>query len=332
MFDESENERASLKGLLKAKQRLDELKTRKDIPYFISTGQPDLLSSEYFRELFGDYYEKNKDDVKLIEAIEDAVSKLDTTHVQSIYGDVFEALKSLEIYDATSYILTDILVPLHYPANDPNFRPVHHFNQLRQLLEYLFRTCNRVGLIPDQCIVGTNINLNQCSLYLAGKNATKSGVRYGNPGERIIPDYIESFIRSTLDFGNTHSHTVELTNDDQSKIDAIFSQKKSRYTIFGLTMQICEVITWLADYISAHNDREENLRHCIELPKDGKEYNGREIEPIQDENGLWHCEECLVVVRNWKPESGQKVRLRDVQPNTQESKENYPYFAYYDRI
>ena len=210
MFDESESEKASLKGLAKAKQRLDELKLKKNIPYFISTGQPGLLSSEDFKESYGDYYEKGKDDVKLISDITKAIENSDITQVHTLYRDVFEALKALEILPATEYILTDIFVPMHFPANDPSFRPVHHFNQLRQVLEYIFRSCNKVGLIPDKCMQGTNVNLNQCSLYLAGKNADKAGVRYGEPGERVIPDYIESFIRSILDFGNTHSHHLPL--------------------------------------------------------------------------------------------------------------------------
>ena len=167
-------------------------------------------------------------------------------------------------------------------------------------------------------------------MYLAGKDCLKAGVRYGSPGEKVIPEYIESFIRAILDFGNTHSHTVELSADDQSKIEFIFHTKKSRYIIFGLTMQICEVITWLADYISKHNDKEINLLYCTELPKGCTEYNGREMEPIKDSDGIWHCGECVVAIQNWIP--GKKMRLKDVQRNTRDTKDKYPYFAKFDKI
>ena len=53
MFDESENEQASLAGLGKAKAHLDRLSVKKAIPYFISTGQPDLLDDHNFKALFG---------------------------------------------------------------------------------------------------------------------------------------------------------------------------------------------------------------------------------------------------------------------------------------
>ena len=330
MFDESENERASLTGLRKATQRLDELKMKKDIPYFISTGQPDLISGEQFKELFGDFYVKGPDDEKLIEDILNDIAKSEINQVITNYNDVYEALDNLGIREATEKTLTSILVAMHYPAKDPNFNPVLYFNQLRQVLEYIFRACNQVGLVPDQCLAGANINLNQSSQYLAGKNATVAGVRYGEQGERIIPEYIETLVRCILDFGNIHSHTVELSADDQMKIESIFRSKRSRYIIFGLTLQLCEVITWMADYIAQHNDKEVNLLYCKELPKDGKEYNGRELVPVRDEDGTWHCEECLVAVKKW--EDGKKARLRDVQPNTSKTKDKYPYFAYFDII
>ena len=52
-----------------------------------------------------------------------------------------------------------------------------------------------MGLVPDQCITDGKVNLNQSSLYLAGKDAEKIGVRYGVKGDRIIPDYIENIIQ-----------------------------------------------------------------------------------------------------------------------------------------
>lgn len=330
MFDESENEVANLTGLGKAKQRLDELSMKRTIPYFISTGKPDLISDKNFRSLFGDYYEKAKDDERLIEDMKKAIENSDKAQILNRYKDVFDALSSLEIRNEVESILMGIFLPMHYPAKDPNFKPVLHFNPLRQVLEYVFRACHKVGLIPDQCMAGTNINLNQCSLYLAGKNATKAGVKYDGPGARIIPEHIESFIRSVLEFGNTHSHTVELSEEDQTKIESIFRSKRSRYIIFGLTMQICEVITWLAEFIGEHNDKEINLSFCKELPKDGAMYNGREMVPEQDDDGIWHCGECVIP---FKPEIiGKQIRLRDAQPNTRGTKDKYPFFAYYDQL
>lgn len=255
------------------------------------------------------------------------------------YKDVFSGLDNIGVRQFVEPILMGILLPLHYPTKYPNFNPVLHYTQLREILEYLFRACNTVGIVPKQCIQNGNVNLNQSSMYLAGKDAEKVGVRYGEKGERIVPDYIEGIIRSILEFGNIHSHSVELDEKDLQKIESIFRTAKSRYIIFGLALQICEVIIWFSEYISKHSDKEINLLLCNELlPKDSakeddegtKKYFNQEFVPEKDEEGIWHCGECYVKITSW--ESG-KMKLININPNTDKrTNAKYPYFARYKKI
>ncbi len=332
MFDESENEQASLAGLGKAKAHLDRLSVKKAIPYFISTGQPDLLDDDNFKALFGNYYTKAKDDEKLMADILQAILNAESSQIKAIYSNIFASSETLGISEYIDSIILDILLPLHYTEKQSSFKPIHHYNQLRQLVEYLFRACHKVGLIPDQCIPNGIVNLNQCSIYLAGKNAEKAGVRYGEPGERVIPEYIEAIIRSVLDFGNVHSHTVELDAEDTIKIENILRSSQSKYLIFGLTLQLCEAITWFAKYISEHDDKEVNLLYCEGLIKDDDKakYEGKICVPEQDENGVWHCEECLVILSHW--ESG-RMKLKEISDNTNKrTNGKYPYFAKFDKV
>lgn len=332
MFDENVNEVAKLKGLRKAISHLDKLSMKRYIPRFISTGQPDLLASEDFKDMVGDYYEKFKDDEKLMVDILSAIHNAESSQIKVIYSNVFTSIETLGISEYIDSILLDILLPLHYTEKQSSFKPIHHYNQLRQLVEYLFRACHKVGLIPDQCIPNGIVNLNQCSIYLAGKNAEKAGVRYGEPGERVIPEYIEAIIRSVLDFGNVHSHTVELDAEDTIKIENILRSSQSKYLIFGLTLQLCEAITWFAKYISEHDDKEVNLLYCQGLIKDDDKakYEGKICIPEQDENGVWHCEECLVILSHW--ESG-RMKLKEISDNTNKrTNGKYPYFAKFDKV
>ena len=332
MFDENVNEVAKLKGLRKAISHLDKLSMKRYIPRFISTGQPDLLASEDFKDMVGDYYEKFKDDEKLMVDILSAIHNAESSQIKVIYSNVFTSIETLGISEYIDSILLDILLPLHYTEKQSSFKPIHHYNQLRQLVEYLFRACHKVGLIPDQCIPNGIVNLNQCSIYLAGKNAEKAGVRYGEPGERVIPEYIEAIIRSVLDFGNVHSHTVELDAEDTIKIENILRSSQSKYLIFGLTLQLCETITWFAKYISEHDDKEVNLLYCQGLIKDDDKakYEGKICVPEQDENGVWHCEECLVILSHW--ESG-RMKLKEISDNTNKrTNGKYPYFAKFDKV
>ena len=329
MFDESENEVAKLIGLRKAISHLDCLSTKKYIPRFISTGQPDLLSSEDFKDMVGEYYEKFKDDEKLIADILKAIQNAESSQIKAIYNNVFESIEALGISEYTEPILLDILLPLHYTEKQSTFKPIHHYNQLRQLVEYLFRACHKVGIVPDQCVPSGIVNLNQCSIYLAGKNAEKAGVRYGEVGERIIPEYIETIIRSVLDFGNVHSHTVELDNEDSLKIESILKSSQSKFLIFGLTLQMCEVITWLTKYISEHTDKEINLLLCQALTTDEKtdKYEGKDFIIEQDEKNNFHCGQCRLSYTAAQGYKGQLVTLFEVKDNDAKSKDNYPYFA-----
>lgn len=329
MFDENVNEVAKLKGLRKAISHLDKLSMKRYIPRFISTGQPDLLASEDFKDMVGDYYEKFKDDEKLMVDILSAIHNAESSQIKVIYSNVFTSIETLGISEYIDSILLDILLPLHYTEKQSSFKPIHHYNQLRQFVEYLFRACHKVGLIPDQCIPNGIVNLNQCSIYLAGKNAEKAGVRYGEPGERVIPEYIEAIIRSVLDFGNVHSHTVELDAEDTIKIENILRSSQSKYLIFGLALQMCEVITWFAKYISEHNNKEINLLHCQPLMIDEKaeDYEGKEYVVEQDENNNFHCGQCLLSYTAAQRYKGLKVTLFDVTDNTTKNRNNYPYFA-----
>lgn len=332
MFDKNENEVARLIGLRNAIQRLNELSLKRTVPRFISTGQTDLMSDENFKDSYGEFYRKGDDDVKLINDMLEAIKNSDNQQVKKYYQDVFNALDELGIKKYTENILTDILKPLHFPANDPNFKPVYHYNQLRQLVEYLFRACYEVGIIPDQCIVDGKVNLNQSSLYLAGKDAEKLGIRYGKKGERIIPDYIEDIIRSVLEFGNIHSHTVELSDEDNLVIEKIFKTARSRYIIFGLTLQLSEAIIWFSEYISKHNDKEVNSLMCNRVGKNSLEsaivkYENKVFVVEKDSKNNYHCGQCRLSYKAAKDYLGMSVILFDIQDNNAKSMDNYPYFA-----
>ena len=338
-LDESENEATDVIGLRKAKDFL--LSLSKPIPYFIYTGQTDYLSSEFFKSAFGDFYSKYDGYNKILKAVVDAIEKKVENQTIHNYQDLFSSLESLGISEYTKDTFLDILLPLHYKEKEEGFRPVHHYTQLRKVIEYLFRECHRVGLVPDACISNGIINLNQCSLYLAGKNPEKINLRYGEEGDRIIPKHIERIIRSVLELGNTCSHSVELEDEDKEKIEELFRSFKSNYLIYGLTLQLCEAVVWFANYIANHNDKEENLNNCRPvkllsnttrntLDEAKLQYEGKIFTPEKDEDGFWHCDECFLSLQYWNE---GHVKLKNVTNNTNEkTKIKYPYYAGYEKI
>ena len=346
MFDQSEeNEEARLVGLRKAIEHINQLSLRRKIPYFISTGQPDLMDDTTFKDSYGKYYIKERDDLQLIADIKEVVSKSTRFHVKSLYPEAIEQLSLLN-EDAASFML-DILETMHFPASHPDFKPVLYYNQLRQILEWNYREANKFGIIPDECIVNDNVNLNQCTCYLSGKDASHIGIRFGekrgdNNFDRIVPQYIENMMFLILNLGNINSHTAILNDKEQHDFDLFLKRKvnNSRYLIFSLALQMCEITLWMKNYIDNHRNIEENREKCkrLDSPQETKEQviktdvkEEELIGIIELHDGKYHIGDKFYInsktveQRGWL---GKKVKVIEKDVNTNPaSRDNYPYFA-----
>lgn len=345
MFDQSEeNEVAKLDGLRKAIKHIDQLPARHRIPYFISTGQPDLMDNETFEQSFGKFYIKEKDDIQLINDIKETVDKSTRFRVKSFYPEAIEYLSSLN--DNAKEIIVDILETMHFPDTHPDFNPVLYYNQLRQILEWNFRYVIKYGLIPDDCIENKGVNLNQCCCYLSGKNCDVIHKRYGEyrnktDFDRIVPQYIENMMFLVLNLGNINSHTAELDEKDRDELDVFFKRNtnNSRYLIFSLALQVCEISLWLGKYIEEHRNVEANKRWCKPIP------NGLDLENSQDQidnndenvgivectNGLYHIGNKFLLNTKTIEQRGwlhKKVKVIGKDFNKSSTCKQYPYFAY----
>lgn len=345
MLDESDDENTSVKGLRHAIKRRDQLSTKKAIPYFISTGQPDLIDDDLFKDSFGEFYIKGEDDEKLIHDMKEAIEQAPLRQIVQIYHDVFSALDNMHVGKQAEGMLSKILLIMHHPGDYPDFDPVLYYNQLRQIVEYLFRVCNRSGLLPDAFIPDHKVNLSQSLYYLSGGNPNVIGLRYGSGDDRIIPKYIELTIRNILELGNIHSHTVDLDEEDTKVLKDFFASSHSGYIIFGFALQICDFIKWLDRYVASHPNKVENLKLCTPIDSSKLEkssndrtanstqktindpvYVGKTFEPEQDKDGVWHCGECMVRLKFWK--KGNSLKIQEIMENTDpHTKSKYRYFG-----
>lgn len=345
MFDLSEeNETATTVGLSKAIKHINQLSLRRSLPYFISTGQPDLMKDETFKNWVGKYYIKGRDDLQLIDDIKKAVGESTRFQVKTFYPEAIEQLSKLN-EDAKEHIL-DILETMHFPESHPDFNPVLYYNKLRQILEWNFREANKFAIIPDECIENGNVNLNQCSCYLSGKDAVKIGVRYGEKRDgdfdRIVPLYIENMMFMILNIGNINSHSTVLNKKDQQALGELFNStvNNSRYLIFSLALQMCEITMWLNKYIDNHKNIDENRKMCRRLnisqptQSDTQKVCEEEIEltgVVEEHDGVYHIGKSFylnpktVQQRGWL---GKKVKVLEKDINTNPStRDNYPFFA-----
>lgn len=338
MFDQSEdNEVAKLDGLRKAIEHINQLSLRRKIPYFISTGQPDLMDNETFEQSFGKYYIKERDDLQLLEDMKDTMSKSTRYQVKTYYSEANDILLSFgnDIYED----VVDVLEAMHFPESHPNFDPKLHFNPMRKGLEYVFRYANQYGIIPDEFFTNGIVNLNQCFMFLIGRDAEKVGFRFGNSGDKIAPRHIQDMMSLIINVGNSNSHSAELSQDEVLEYNnhIIRSGISSKYLVFSLALQLCEISLWMNRYISEHPDKEENKKKCkkIELIEKGiiedtvpKEEIVGIVEKAQGYFHVGHkfCLNPKIIQQNgW---NGKKIRIVKWDKNTNDkTKDIFPYFA-----
>lgn len=338
MFDESEDETPKLDGLRKAIRHIDQLSMKKSIPYFISTGQPDLMDNDTFSQSFGHFYVKEKDDLELIDKLKEAIDSTPRRQVQSLYSNAIEQLSKIAP-DAKEAIL-DIFEAMHFPDMHKDFKPVLYYNQLRQILESVFRVANKVEIIPDICIPNGIVNLSQCCHYLSGNPAEQLGIRYGKLNERVVPKHIQDIMFLVLTLGNTNSHTTELNEEEEHTLSTYMHTNvyNSSYLIYSLALQICEVVMWMNQYISTHQNIEENRNKCqriqVGTQKDDKSETPIAegiIEPIKNCPNLYHIGTYYCIAASYVTSNnliGKKVKVIKQETNTDsKTKEQYPYFA-----
>ena len=240
--------------------------------------------------------------------------------------------------------MISVLSALHFPEENKGFDPVLYYNRLRQMVEYLFRAANKIGLLPDYFIEGGKVNLQGSSLYLDDKPFTPSkdstilSIRYGEEGERVFHKNIAGIVKNVLSVTSHHSHTIEIDKEDEEELLAYYLETRSPNLLFGYALQLCEVIIWFGNYAKSHNDREANLAKCKVVKKETseqeqkpiiEEYEGKTSLLEQDEKGNLHCGYCLVSYKQNQDKIGRMVLLKNVvaNKNSGELKKMYPLYA-----
>lgn len=329
-YNNTEDDVADVDGLYAAKERIIELRQQRYIPCFVLTRQPDLIDDMMFEKSVGKFYRKDDEGInKLIEDLIEEVSKSTRYQVRTIYKDAVEQLGDISV-EAGEYII-DIFEAFHSP--DMSFNPKLYFNPLRQVLEYIFRAANKVGILPDDFFSSGIVNLNQCFMFLIGKDAEKVGVRYGEPGERIVPSHIQNMMGLILNLGNLNSHS-KLNDSELQAAEERFVREglNSKYLVFSMALQLCEIAFWMNKYIASHPNKDENLQKCVKLPPkdEEKQIDAHDlIGIIELKDGFYHINDKYSVLLRHKEWLGKKARILKFTANTnQKLKELYPYFVH----
>ena len=262
---------------------------RRVIPWYVLTGGAEsevsdsinddrlMWDSEWTELQHKKYYSKNVDNEALYERIRSHSQKSTKIQIQDMYREIFEQISSLnnEVCEDISLILET----MHFPNAHPDFMPRLFYNPMRKALECVFRLAKVAGIIPEEFFTGGKVNLNQCFMFLIGRDAEVLGYRYGNKGEQIVPRHICDMMSLIINLGNCSSHSTEqshpteLSEEEILKYDSHIQYQgvNSKLLLFSIALQFCEIVRWTNQYIAEHPDKDENLKKCVKIPENKRE-------------------------------------------------------------
>lgn len=256
VFNESEDEVAKLTGLHNSIKEINRLSAIRVIPYFVFSGQPDVIDNEAIQELLGDLkiYRKGSDNDALLSDVKEAADKQIETQIRHDHKKVFDAVEGFD--PEVSKTLLKILIAIK--TGDNNFDDQQQFTQIRIILEWLFRNANKFGLLHDNCLPKGQVNLTDSSLFLSGMDTKHCGVR---SSIRHFPKLIADAVKNILFITGGASHTTEIDATVVANIQEYRKTINTPYLLFNLTFQLMDIIIWFHNYSALNSNVDDNRKH-----------------------------------------------------------------------
>lgn len=217
-----------LAGLQYSVSRIQELWHKRKVPYYIFTGQPDTSSGTAFAEQYeGLFYEKDKDEERLIADIKRNADELVNTQIIHRHQAVFdiwpeskkELLNLLKLIDAEDWQHNSFFVDIR-----------------KVLSDIMYRLCD-----CGYCFVEHDgANLADCSRALGSPNMTD-----------IIPVYIQRSLHTCVEVSNPGCHRTEC--------DSAVKEGRAPYLIRSLVFDLLNILYWCKD-LPPVSDKEKTMR------------------------------------------------------------------------
>lgn len=120
------------------------------------------------------YLKNNADLDEMFANIKKAASESIRNQVKWMYRETFNILEDGTLFlPEASELMVKFLLALHFPQENHSFDVEDQFNSMRKFVEYIFRSANKLGVLPDIFIdqKKDEVILQLSSLYLAGCRA-----------------------------------------------------------------------------------------------------------------------------------------------------------------
>lgn len=217
-FTSNVSEEETKNSFCRVRDCINTLKFRNPIEYFAFTGKGKYLSDKAsFREEYGcEIFDKNFQSIEAGKFLKEIVDRHIIAQILHKYGDTFG------LSDDIKRDLLSILLVLE----KQEWKNSGVFNQIRKVLEWVMKFCNKIGLSP---VVFSGTNLTECSMFLG--NVAMS---------EFVPLHIQRSFHSAVSIANDGSHRLS--------IDSIITNGEAPYLIRSTTFELLNIINWLKTF------------------------------------------------------------------------------------
>ena len=259
------------KNVHRFKEELLILTTKKSFEVFVLTGQAEAYEDKTFKQSFKNVYRKGIDEdiVALFNDIKNAGNKLKDTQLRHEYNMVFDVCTERYIGEHAADNLLELLKHNGYETSG--------FNQIRKMIEDLFRAFHKYDLLPSEFVQPNNVAISPSSRFLCGKKQKDTTQpiykKYRLNEDAVLPHQIANYFESILKVTQPGSH--------RSYIDAHVSTLKTPYLFKSVLYQLMDVMIWFKQYV----DDEPKTQNWKLLETDNKDWIIGEVTSIDKDIG-----------------------------------------------
>lgn len=247
VYNESEDENASLKGLFSSIKKINSLSERRKMPYFIFSAYIDNDTYASAREMLSGerIFIKSKDNLELFNAVKNDADKQEITQLKHKYPIPFSLCEDNYLgakeFQRVLQIVKDIEDPEKIYNQQDSLSP------LRKILESIFKKLNAIGLIPDE-IQNNQGAINGASIFLSGSHKSY------NYYEELIHPVISESIRHLISLTQDASHN----EGKKLRADSYLSNSSNTFLYQSLCFSMLEVLEYFKPFFDEYSDKSIN--------------------------------------------------------------------------
>lgn len=295
----SDDEVDRIESFHQIKEDLLTLKSKRPIPFFVYSGQPDVQSDDSFKMSLNGrkLYKKNLDEEELLKDIKIEADKLPEVQIRHKYLDVVGEMPSEIVHKMTSVLLK---------VENDNSSETNVFPEMRNVINWIMKELNEYGLLV---VKFDHSNIGACSAYLEKEELSK-----------YVPIHIQRYFRSCVDICNNGTHW-------DLPIDNLVKEGKAPFLIRATAFELLNILYWYHS-LSRDEDYINEMKQYVSKVMPDNVIDGV-LE--QDESGNYHCGDILVghtSVKQLDLHEGDKIRVTKTKENTKiKLNGKYPRFA-----